>query len=31
VEKFVLAYRSNIKGLVVTSTEKFYPTYVTME
>ena len=31
VEKFVLAYRSNIKGLVVTNTEKFYPTYVTME
>ena len=30
-EKFVLAYRSNIKGLVVTNTEKFYPTYVTME
>jgi peptide/nickel transport system substrate-binding protein len=31
VEKFVLAYSSKIKGLVVTSTEKFYPTYVTME
>lgn len=30
-EKFVLAYRSNIKGLVVTNTEKFYPTYVTRE
>jgi ABC-type transport system substrate-binding protein len=30
-EKFVIAYRSNIKGLVVTNTEKFYPTYVTME
>lgn len=30
-EKFVLAYRSNIKGLVVTNTERFYPTYVTME
>jgi len=29
VEKFVIAYRSNIKGLVVTPTEKFYPTYVT--
>jgi len=31
VEKFVLAYSSKIKGLVVTNTEKFYPTYVTME
>ncbi len=31
VEKFVIAYSSKIKGLVVTSTEKFYPTYVTME
>jgi peptide/nickel transport system substrate-binding protein len=30
-EKFVIAHRSNIKGLVVTSTEKFWPTYVTME
>jgi len=30
-EKFVIAYSSKIKGLVVTSTEKFYPTYVTME
>ena len=29
VEKFVIAYRSNIKGLVVTNTEKFYPTYIT--
>lgn len=31
VEKFVFAYRSNLKGIVVTSTEKFYPTYVTMK
>ncbi len=31
VEKFVIAYSSKIKGMVVTSTEKFYPTYVTME
>jgi len=31
VEKFVIAYSSKIKGLVVTSTELFYPTYVTMQ
>jgi peptide/nickel transport system substrate-binding protein len=31
VEKFVIAYSSKIKGLVVTSTELFYPTYATME
>ncbi len=31
VEKFVIAYSSKIKGLVVTNTEKFYPTYVTMQ
>lgn len=31
VEKFVLAYSSRIKNLVVTPTEKFYPTYITME
>ena len=31
VEKFVIAYSSKIKGLVVTSTELFYPTYCTME
>jgi len=30
-EKFILAYSSKIKGLVVTNTVKFYPTYVTME
>jgi peptide/nickel transport system substrate-binding protein len=30
-EKFVIAYSSKIKGLVVTNTEKFYPSYVTME
>ena len=29
VEKFVLAYSNEIKGLVLTPTEKFYPTYVT--
>lgn len=31
VEKFVIAYSSKIKGMVVTSTEKFYPTYITMK
>ncbi len=31
VEKFVIAYSSKIKGMVVTSTEKFYPTYIKME
>ncbi|MCP4023672.1 MAG: ABC transporter substrate-binding protein [Desulfobacteraceae bacterium] len=31
VEKFVLAYSSNIKGMVVTPTEKFYPNHITME
>lgn len=31
VEKFVLAYSAKIDGLVVTPTEKFYPTYITME
>jgi peptide/nickel transport system substrate-binding protein len=31
VEKFVLAYKNNIKGMVVTPTEKFYPTYITMQ
>ncbi|MCP4690651.1 MAG: ABC transporter substrate-binding protein [Desulfobacterales bacterium] len=30
VEKFVLAYSSKIKGMVVTPTEKFYPTYINM-
>ncbi len=30
VEKFVLAYSSKIKGMVVTPTEKFYPQYVTL-
>ena len=28
-EKFLIAYRSNLKGMVVTSWETFYPTYVT--
>ena len=31
VEKFVLAYSSKIKGMVVTPTEKFYPQYITMD
>jgi len=31
VEKFVMAYNSKIKGLVVTPTEKFYPTYIRMQ
>jgi peptide/nickel transport system substrate-binding protein len=31
VKKFVLAYRSELKGLVVTGTEKFFPTYVTKQ
>ena len=31
VEKFVIAYSSKIKNMVVTNTEKFYPTYITME
>jgi len=31
VEKFVIAYSSKIKGMVVTPTEKFYPHYITME
>jgi peptide/nickel transport system substrate-binding protein len=31
VEKFVIAYSNKIKGLVVTSTELFYPTYCSME
>jgi peptide/nickel transport system substrate-binding protein len=30
-EKFVIAYSKKIKGMVVTSTEKFYPTYIKME
>jgi ABC-type transport system substrate-binding protein len=29
VEKFLIAYRSNLKGMVVTPTEEFFPTYVT--
>ncbi|MCF8108810.1 MAG: hypothetical protein K9J81_07435 [Desulfohalobiaceae bacterium] len=28
VEKFVIAYSHDIEGLVVTPTEKFYPTYI---
>jgi len=31
VEKFVIAYSSKIKNMPVTSTEKFYPTYIKME
>ena len=30
-EKFVIAYASKIKGMVVTGTELFYPTYVTFK
>lgn len=30
VEKFVIAYSAKIKNMVVTPTEKFYPTYITM-
>jgi len=30
-EKFVIAYKSKIKGMVVTGTELFYPTYVTIK
>jgi peptide/nickel transport system substrate-binding protein len=30
VEKFVIAYSSRIKGMVVTPTEKFYPHNITM-
>lgn len=30
-EKFLIAYSSKIKGLVVTNTMKIYPTYVTMK
>jgi ABC-type transport system substrate-binding protein len=31
VEKFVIAYSSKIKGMIVTPTEKFYPGYITMK
>ena len=31
VEKFVIAYSSKIKGMVVTPTEKFYPSDITMK
>ena len=31
VEKFVIAYSSKIKGMVVTPTEKFYPNDITMK
>jgi len=30
-EKFLIAYNSKIKGLIVTPYETFYPTYVTMQ
>jgi len=30
-EKFIMARKSNIKGLVVTATEKFWPEYCTIE
>jgi peptide/nickel transport system substrate-binding protein len=29
VEKFLIAYKSNLKGMIVLPTEEFYPTYVT--
>jgi peptide/nickel transport system substrate-binding protein len=29
VEKFLIAYKSNLKGMMVLPTEEFYPTYVT--
>jgi ABC-type transport system substrate-binding protein len=29
VKRFALAYRSHLEGMVVTGTEKFFPTYVT--
>lgn len=29
VEKFLVAYRSNLKGIIVTPTEKFFPQYMT--
>lgn len=31
VEKFVIAYSSKIKGMVVTPTEKFFPQYISMK
>jgi peptide/nickel transport system substrate-binding protein len=31
VEKFVIAYSKKIKEMVVTGTEKFYPTYIKIE
>jgi peptide/nickel transport system substrate-binding protein len=31
VEKFVIAYSSKIQDMVVTPTEMFYPTYITMK
>ena len=31
VERFVIAYSSKIKDMVVTPTEKFYPQYITMK
>ncbi len=31
VEKFVIAYSGKIKDMVVTPTEKFYPTYIKMQ
>ena len=31
VEKFLIAHRSNIKGVELLSTEMFYPTYATTD
>jgi len=31
VERFVIAYSSKIKDMVVTPTGKFYPQYITMK
>ncbi|MEW6377436.1 MAG: ABC transporter substrate-binding protein [Thermodesulfobacteriota bacterium] len=31
VERFVIAYSKKIKGMIVTGTEKFYPTYIKMK
>jgi peptide/nickel transport system substrate-binding protein len=30
-ERFVMAYRSTLKNLIITNTEKFFPTYTTVE
>jgi len=30
-ERFIIAYRSSLRNLIITNTEKFFPTYTTME